>query len=167
MTAAGSLAAPGHTLRASVPHYSQVRGVPFPGVSAPHGIQVIGTYRPSDGAAEPLGRDEVIDLTHLLPLSNGSAHHAAGQAHLDRPAADRSARSSPKPLAKSPMRTAWTSLTSAAALALDLEAEIRKALRNRVSRHADACQPAVARACVRLGVAARCPPRLLCSLSPS
>jgi hypothetical protein len=25
----------------------------FPGESAPHGIQVIGTYRPSDGAAKP------------------------------------------------------------------------------------------------------------------
>src|SRR5262249_10278270 len=107
------------------------------------------------------------DLTHLVPLSNGSAHHAAGQAHLDRLAAHRAGRTSPEPLAESPMRAAWTSPTSAAALALGLEAPTRQAMGNRVSRHADACQPAVARACVRLGVAARCPPRLLCSLSPS
>jgi hypothetical protein len=42
-----------HAPHASVLHYPQARGVPFPGESVPLGIQVIGTYRPSDGAAEP------------------------------------------------------------------------------------------------------------------
>ena len=44
-----------HAPQASVLHYPQARGVPFPGESVPLGIQVIGTYRPSDGAAEPSG----------------------------------------------------------------------------------------------------------------
>ena len=42
-----------HAPHASVLHYPQARGVPFPGESVPLGIQVIGTYRPCDGAAEP------------------------------------------------------------------------------------------------------------------
>jgi site-specific recombinase XerD len=41
------------TLRASVLQCPPARGVRVPGESAPRAIQVIGTYRPSDGAAEP------------------------------------------------------------------------------------------------------------------
>jgi hypothetical protein len=47
------LPAPEQAARVSVLHYPQARGALFPDESALHGIQVIDTYRPSDGAAEP------------------------------------------------------------------------------------------------------------------